>query len=161
MRILIVATLVLLAACDTEFGFGLDFRHAPIVRTRLDLVTLTAVDGKEGFRIPYTYMNRSDRTIYVQLQCGLFVERKTADGWVLAFHVECLNGGTAAIVIPPGESFDSVHLVGAEFAVSGWEEGEHRLVFEKVSDKLVDPISVGPSLDAELRTSNTFLLRAN
>ena len=119
--------------------------------------------------IPFTYTNRTGKTVFVELPGTPAGSRKLVDGeWQLAWAAVTMSCLSPPIVIEPGETYKETLVVYAAepgtrkaptFEVAEIE-GIYRLVWHGlVHDYDQNRANFGDPLPLEERTSNAFVLR--
>ncbi|MFP3947764.1 MAG: hypothetical protein ACLFWG_03465 [Longimicrobiales bacterium] len=161
--------LVLLGGCDSTVGpFDPD---DPLIRTEEQGYELE-LQGDEWLstEIPYTFENRTGRTVHIpNCQGGISLRLDRLEGldWESTWIPNLLLCISPPIVVDPGESFfDTLHVSGGLPGTRTgprWDRedpsGIYRIVWMGAFAGPGDPSgSLGPQLPLEHRVSNPFAL---
>jgi hypothetical protein len=165
----VMASAAALLACQVSTGPEAASADDPALRTDRSAYGLDRGVRSWATEIPYAFVNRTGRTVYLTNCNGGFALRleKWQDGaWVPAWSPVRLLCLSAPLEIAPGATFEDTVRVNAGLPDSNTfpkfevdeVDGAYRLVWLAGTHDYDHDDPGGPLIDAAFRTSNTFTL---
>lgn len=147
MKRLILAALSVIFGCGSSFGVeDSELPMVEVLSVAVDVGNYPAVHGE--FRLT----NRTDRMLYVRVNCGTSLERQRDGKWSDAALGLCLSSLSTQVAVGVGQEYRGAF--GMIYDPS-WSEGPFRLRLDDLSDRVTHR-SASHNIPVQLRLSDSF-----